>query len=148
VNIRVTVCLPRDAVTVPLLRGVVGDALKTFGVTAECVNGIQLALSEACTNVIEHAAADDEYEVGIDVDERQCAIRVTNARHSFDTAALEDEMPDPSSPRGRGVAIMRAFMDDVEFISEPEAGTIVRLVKVLALTDGAPLARLTDMGEV
>lgn len=141
-NISVAVCLPRDAQTVPLLRAMVGNALETFGVTTECVDEIRLALTEACANVIEHAAVDDEYEVRLDIDHRRCEIRVTNTLHTLDTAALKGVMPDPTSPRGRGVAIIRAVMDHVEFISEPEAGTIVHLVKTLALNRDAPLARL------
>ena len=62
------------------------------------------------------------YEVRLDVDEQLCESRVTNAGHRFDAAALENTMPDPSSPGGRGVAIMRAVMNEVEFISEPRGG--------------------------
>jgi anti-sigma regulatory factor (Ser/Thr protein kinase) len=51
-------------------------------------------------------------------------------------------MPDPSSARGRGVAIMRALMDQVDFRSEPEAGTIVQLVKTLSIDSDGALARL------
>ena len=51
-------------------------------------------------------------------------------------------MPNPGSPRGRGVAIMRAVMDQVDFRSEPEAGTIVHLVKDLELEPDGALARL------
>lgn len=141
-NIRVAVCLPRDAQTVPLLRAMVGNALETFGVTTECVDEIRLALTEACANVVEHATADDEYEVRLDVDHHRCEIRVTNTLDTLDTATLEGVMPDPTSARGRGVAIMRAMMDHVEFISEPEAGTMVHLVKSLSLSANAPLSRL------
>jgi len=51
-------------------------------------------------------------------------------------------MPDVDSPRGRGVAIMRAVMDSVEFVSEPETGTIVHLVKTLSGYSGAAFSRL------
>jgi serine/threonine-protein kinase RsbW len=142
VNIRVAVCLPRDAQTVPLLRAMVGNALETIGVTTECVDEIRLALTEACANVVEHAAADDEYEIRLDVDDKRCEIRVTNTLNTLDAATLQGVMPDPTSARGRGVAIMRALMDHVEFISEPEAGTMVHLVKSLTLNPDAPLSRL------
>jgi len=48
---------------------VVANALITFGVAPGCVDDIRLALSEACTNVIDHAAANDGYEVRLEVDE-------------------------------------------------------------------------------
>lgn len=137
-----SVCLPRDAETVTIVRGVVTGALNLFGVTQACVDDIRLALSEACTNVVDHASADDEYEVRVDVDERECAISVTNTGSGFDATALLGHMPDASSPRGRGVAIMQALMDRVEFRSEPVRGTIVHLVKTLALDEDAVIERL------
>lgn len=141
-NLEVAVCLPRDAETVSLARGVVTHALTAFGVTPDCVDDISIALSEACTNVIEHATADDEYEVRLQVDEERCAISVINAGGGFDAGSLRGVMPDGSSARGRGVALMRALMDRVELTSEPETGTIVHLVKRLSVDPNAPLARL------
>ena len=146
-NLEFAVCLPRDAETVGLVRGVVANALRSFGVTAGCVDDIRLALSEACTNVIEHAAADDEYEVRLEVDEERCAISVKNTGIGFDATALAGVMPTPDSPRGRGVAIMRAVMDSVEFGSEPETGTIVHLVKTLSVDSDAAFSRLRRPAE-
>ncbi|MGH9030554.1 MAG: ATP-binding protein [Acidimicrobiia bacterium] len=142
----VAVCLPQEARTVALIRCVVGPALTTFGVSAPCVDDIRLALSEACTNVLEHAAVDDEYEVAINIDDRRCEIRVKNTGNGFDAAALAGVMPDPTSVRGRGVAIMRAVMDNVEFRSEPETGTVVYLVKEITLDTDGPLAQLRPGG--
>jgi serine/threonine-protein kinase RsbW len=142
VELDVSVCLPRDAETVALVRRVVSDALSTFGVTRDCGDDIALALSEACTNVIEHAATSDEYEVRLQVDERHCAISVTNTGNGFDFRSLAGAMPDEESPRGRGVAIMRAVMDNVDFVSEPATGTIVHIVKGLSVVPCGPLARL------
>jgi serine/threonine-protein kinase RsbW len=138
----VAVCLPLEAETVGIIRSVVKKALRSLGVTQECVDDVSLALSEACTNVVDHAVQGDEYEVRIQVDEANCIISVANTGPGFDAGALDDVMPDPSSPRGRGVAIMRALMDHVDFRSEPEAGTIVHLVKALAIDSDGALARL------
>ena len=138
----VAVSLPREGESVGLIRQVATSALGTFGVTQECIEDIRLALSEACTNVIDHAAADDEYEVRFQVDERRCAISVRNTGGCFDAATLANAMPDASSARGRGVAIMRALMDQVDFNSEPERGTIVKLVKTLTVPAEGPWARL------
>jgi serine/threonine-protein kinase RsbW len=138
----VAVCLPLEAETVGIIRSVVKNALQSFGVTQDCVDDVSLALSEACTNVVDHAVQGDEYEVRLQVDETNCIISVTNTGPGFDAGALGDVMPDPSSPRGRGVAIMRALMDQVDFRSEPEAGTIVHLVKALAIDSDGALARL------
>jgi serine/threonine-protein kinase RsbW len=142
----VAVCLPKESQTVSIIRSIVKHALGTFGVTEECIDDVCLALSEACTNVVDHAGPDDEYEVRLQVDETRCAISVSNTGEGFDADALAEVMPNPGSPRGRGVAIMRAVMDQVDFHSEPEAGTIVHLTKVLTAEPGAPLERLRRKG--
>ena len=131
-----------DAETVGLIRNVATSALRAFGVTEECTFDIQLALTEACNNVVDHAGVDDEYEVRLQITENQCCISVVNTAAGFDATGLDGEMPDPSSARGRGVAIMWAVMDAVEFTSEPSARTIVNLVKALDLEPDAPLARM------
>ena len=138
----VAVCLPKEAATVGLIRTVVRNGLDAFGVTPDCIDDICLALSEACTNVIEHALLDDEYEVRLQIDEQECVISVKNTLNAFDASALRDVMPTPLSSRGRGVAIMRAVMDRAAFESEPAAGMIVKLVKTLAVEPDGPLDRL------
>lgn len=141
-HLDVAICLPQEAETVSLIRRAVADALNLFGVDDGCVDDIRLALSEACTNVIAHAASDDVYEVRLQVDDSLCAISVTNTGAGFDATALTGLMPDPSSARGRGVAIMHAVMDSVDFKSDPEAGTIVHLITRLTLRNGGPMDRL------
>jgi len=141
-NIDVAVCLPQESETVALIRTVVTNTLMLFGVADECVEDIRLALSEACTNVVQHAATDDDYEVRVQVNEWKCTLTVKNAGDDFDAAALSGEMPDSSSARGRGVAIMYAVVDQVAFRSVPETGTIVHLVKNLTVREGGPLARI------
>jgi serine/threonine-protein kinase RsbW len=141
VRLDLAVCLPREAETVGLVRAVASDALDRLGVTPACIDDVRLALSEAATNVIHHAADEDEYEVRLEVDGLRCTIIVTNAG-GLDTDDLPDAMPEASSARSRGVAIMRAVMDQVDFSSGTETGTEVRLVKSLEPADGGLLARL------
>jgi serine/threonine-protein kinase RsbW len=141
-NVDIMLSLPREAETVAVVRSFAGAALAEFGVTEDCIDDIRLALSEACANVIEHADQSDEYDVHLAIDDDACTIKVIDAFNHFDAAGLEDGMPDGTSARGRGVAIMRAVTDHIGFTSEPQAGTIVRLVKRLRVHEDSPLARL------
>ena len=136
------VCLPQEAETVALIRTIVTDTLARLGITPDCVEDIRLALSEACTNVVEHAAGDDEYEVRFQVDDLQCQITVKNTGQHLDAQSLAGVMPDVTSARGRGVAIMHAVMHQVAFRSDPEAGTIVHLVKEIEVLPDGLLDRL------
>jgi len=141
-QLEVVVCLPREAETVALVRTVITNTLHLFGVAEECVEDIRLAVSEACTNVVSHAAGDDEYEVEVHVDDDVCAINVRDKGTGFDSSALTGLLPDPMSAGGRGAAIMHAVMDTVNFTSSPEQGTIVHLVRALTARPDGPLARL------
>jgi serine/threonine-protein kinase RsbW len=141
-KIELALCLPRDAETVAVVRDVAIGALSELGVREHCVDDIRLALSEACTNVIDHSGTEDEYEVRLVVEDTKCEMRVIDAGGGLDFTTLQGTMPDPMSARGRGMAIMRAVVDTVNFISEPESGTMVHLVKQLELTPEGPLARL------
>lgn len=141
-HLDVALCLPHEAETVSLIRGVIAGALTKLGITDDCVHDITLALSEACTNVVDHADPADEYEVRLQVDDDRCAISVTNTGAGFDAASLPGVPADVSSERGRGVSIMDAVMDRVDIVSEPESGSIVHLVKTLDLLPDGPMARL------
>lgn len=141
-NIDIAVCLPREAETVALLRSTITDALRLFGATDDCIDDIKLAVSEAATNVIDHAGDEDEYEVAVHVDDLQCAISVKNSGRGFDSSTLDGGMPSQDSARGRGIAIMHAIMDNFDLTSAPETGTIVHLVKNLTVRPDSPLGRL------
>ena len=137
-EVNLSLCLPRDTQTVPLVRHLIGATLGEFGVAATCRHDVELAVTEACANVLDHSGDDDEFEVKVSVDAQQCQIRVIDSGHGFDFATLSDE-PEPDSERGRGVQLMRALVDNISFESEPEQGTIVHLVKLLEFAPGAPL---------
>ncbi|MHB8671048.1 MAG: ATP-binding protein [Acidimicrobiales bacterium] len=141
-RIQVSLCLPRDAKTVALVRSVTMAALDKLGITAECVDDIRLALSEACTNVIQHAAETEEYEVRVELTDDLCRLSVIDAGHGLDASALAPRMPDPSSHRGRGVALMAALTDGASFSSQPSTGTVVHLVKSLRLDATSPMSEL------
>lgn len=143
-NLKIALCLPRDGKTVAVVRAVAMDALARFGVTGECIDDVGLALSEACANVIRHAEESDEYEVRLEIDNVRCAITVIDAGRGLDVGPLTTTMPEPSSPGGRGMALMKALTDQVDFTSEPESGTIVHLVKRITLSPAGPLSRAAD----
>lgn len=143
-RISLTLCLPRDSSTLSVIRHIAASALNELGVETETIDDVILALTEAAANVVKHSGAEDKYEVDVVIEDHVCRIRVTDAGHGFDTAALDMAMAGPSDEQGRGLALMAALVDSVRFESRPEAGTVVHLVKELPLRPGAPLDRLVD----
>lgn len=139
-GINLDLVLPRDNATVPLVRHILRHTLTEFGVTAGCVGDVELAITEAAANVVEHSGGDDEYEIKVSVDEERCEIRVIDAHNGFDPAVAED-FPGSEAERGRGILLMQALMDSLQFESEPERGTVVHLTKALDF-DVAPLTKV------
>jgi serine/threonine-protein kinase RsbW len=131
--------LPRDEQTVPVARHIVRNAMDQVGVEENCVYDFELAMSEACTNVLLHSGPGDQYVVRLDLEDRIGMIRVIDVGHGFDSARLQATDPIPEAERGRGLGLMQALVDRVDFTSRPEAGTIVTLEKVLTLRDEALL---------
>jgi serine/threonine-protein kinase RsbW len=143
-EITFTLCLPRDGASVPVVRHLCRDALLQLGVADECVFDIELAVTEACTNVLHHAAGTDEqYEVVVHVDEDTCEIRVVDTGTGFEADEVGRVTSSNTAESGRGVFLMRALVDNLDFVSEPEQGTVVRLVKSLTLEPGSMLKLLS-----
>jgi serine/threonine-protein kinase RsbW len=123
--------LPRDRISVPVARHVVRSAIEEIGVTTECADDIEVALSEACTNVLMHAGPGAIYDVRLDLDDERCVLRIIDLGSGFDLATLPDGRPLPEEERGRGLPLMSSLVDRVRFESKPEIGTVVHLEKRL-----------------
>lgn len=88
IALRLALNLPRDAATVPVVRRLLDQALRTLGVEPGCRDDIGLILTEACANVIEHALQIDDYEIGVQVTAERCVIHVVNSGALVDPARL------------------------------------------------------------
>jgi serine/threonine-protein kinase RsbW len=110
-------------------------------VTVDCQTSVLLALTEACNNVILHATGEDDYEVHVAITEDDCQIRVIDAGQGFHPSTSEHLGRATTDESGRGIALMRALVDTIDFDSRPEAGTIVHLVKRLDFDGQSPLRR-------
>jgi serine/threonine-protein kinase RsbW len=129
-----SLCLPREGATVPVVRHVCGASLRNLGVDDDCVSDIEVALSEACSNVLQHAdASDDDYEVTIEVDSRRVSIAVSDTGGRFEVDVPEGVPPDLGAERGRGLVLMRELVDNLHFVTEGRERTTLRLEKRLAL---------------
>ena len=141
-QVKFSLYLPREAVTVPVARRLCRGAMEELGVTRACLTDVALAVTEACANVIEHSSdVEDEYEISVSVVNDTCEIRVIDTGRGFDHETLAEVMTDTNAERGRGISLMKALVDNVQFDSQPQAGTVVHLVKSLELEEDSPLRR-------
>ena len=114
-NVAFRVRLPVDAQSVPLVRGLVRQALQYLGVVDSGIDAILLALSEACANVVQHAGELDEYEVDVAIDDHVCRITVLDEGGGFDPEQVAAARPESPLEGGRGLVLMQALVDRLDF---------------------------------
>lgn len=140
-RLQLSLTLPRESVSVPLVRHLVGATLERAGVTPECVEEVKVAVSEACTNAYQHALAGDNYEVVITLDDDALAIDVVDKGTGFThvptepTTAIADTN---DQEHGRGIELIRALTDTARFDTVSTKGAAVRMRKRLDWKDDAP----------
>ena len=114
----------------------VSEFLSSAGVGEDTLFGIDMAVREAVTNAVSHGNKLDEtkfVEVGLKSLPESFEITVHDQGPGFNPS----DIPDPTKEEnilkssGRGIFFMRNFMDEVEWSSNPEGGTTVRMTKKL-----------------
>ena len=179
-NVKFCLVFPREALSVPVMRHVLGDTLRDLGADDDGVADLLLAVTEACSNVVKHGGPGQRYEVLASVGQGGCEVQVVNDGRESDAgrwSGLRQRRVAPAAARirrrvsrpptlrrshrqtqrtasdeaiaalpesGRGLAIMKACVDDVTMSSGPESGTVVSLQKRIAWRNDAPLAHLAD----
>jgi serine/threonine-protein kinase RsbW len=83
-HLRLALRMPREAVTVPTARRILDRALAGIGVVDECRADITLALTEACSNAVDHAMTGAQYQVIVTVDRDRCVVEVIDDGVGFD----------------------------------------------------------------
>lgn|SRR5512146_1708036 len=144
-EIKIVLYLPRDSVSVPVCRQVLDGCLATLGVMPDTRADIALALSEACSNVIQHAGPGEEYEVRVIARNRRCAIEVVNTgnpdgRNGGERPAgfaLTDAPVPATAESGRGLKIIDAVVENLQLRSNQYQGTVVHFEKTLEWLPGA-----------
>ena len=129
-DISFSVRLPRDARSLPLMRGLVRQALEHLDVTSRTIEEILLAVTEACANVIQHAGQHEEYQVDVAITDDTCHVSVLDEGHGVD---LENATVPEDSPleAGRGLVLMKALVDDLQFVRSEDGRHRVVLEKRL-----------------
>lgn len=110
------------------------DFVKSCGLDEQAAFTIDMAVREAVTNAMVHGNQEDEtksVEVIFNCLGNALEIEIRDQGKGFDPTGV----PDPTEPAnilktsGRGIFLMRSFMDEVEWLARPEGGTTVRMVK-------------------
>jgi anti-anti-sigma factor len=122
---------------IDLIQVVVDDALARLGLDEDGRHWVGIAVREGVANAIKHGNRQDpakEVDVELAIEGREAVIRIADYGSGFDP----DEVGDPRTPEnllkpnGRGIFYMRKFVDDIQYSTRPQGGTVVTLRKRLA----------------
>ncbi len=83
VDVKLSLVFPREALSVPVMRHMLGDALRGLGADDDGLAELLLAVTEACTNVVRHGGPGRRYEVVASLGRRGCRIEVQNSWPGF-----------------------------------------------------------------
>jgi serine/threonine-protein kinase RsbW len=127
------------------IRALISDLARKVGFAEEEVAKIEMAVDEACSNVLEHAYAPDkkwqwehrdpEIHLDIRTEHGRLVIEINDHGQRFDLSNYQPanlkERIEEMQYGGYGILIMRNFMDEVQYSSSNETGNTLRLVKYL-----------------
>ena len=108
---------------------------KDLGLSDERLASLLLAVTEATTNAIIHANKSDKTKmvrVDAKVENRKLIVKIIDEGKGFDPS----KVPDPTHPEnllkdsGRGVYLMRIYMDDLKYNVTPEGTETILTMKI------------------
>jgi serine/threonine-protein kinase RsbW len=112
----------------------IGEAVKEYKLSDELAHWIELTISESMINAIQHGNKADPAkeatlrisstgnEIEIIVEDQGCGFKLDKIADPTDTANL-------LKPSGRGILIIRSFMDEVDLSQREGGGCRLRMVK-------------------
>jgi serine/threonine-protein kinase RsbW len=118
------------------ISALVAQAAEQVGFDDTGVYAVQLAVDEACTNIIEHAYGLDVIGT-IDISISYASEKLTIVLHDHGRPFDPDSIPLPQTnlpleevqPRGVGIYLMRRMMDEVRFDFNKDSGNTLTMVK-------------------
>ena len=135
--------VPVSAQFLHVVAGFMKASAELAGFDEESVEAIEIACLEAVENVIDHSGLAGvgklRIQTGLSGDLFHVEIRDRGVPwpNEVITGKVGHEMPPIESPRGRGIAMMRALMDEVVPSLAPDGEKVLRLTKRLIRAEAA-----------
>jgi serine/threonine-protein kinase RsbW len=118
---------------------VVSDHMaRDVGLDEDALHWVGVAIRESVINAIKHGNRNDaakhvfiEFETATRADVPELAIRVRDQGEGFDPETIANPLEPENllKSSGRGIFLIRNFMDDVQLQRAPEGGMEIRMVK-------------------
>lgn len=112
---------PAEAAQLAPVRRALRSWLNQCALPPQTVQNVLVAAGEACANAVEHGHRDTPGDtIRLRAEAQQGSMRLTVS----DTGRWRPPRPEANPNRGRGVALMRALMQNVTVTSGPDGTTV------------------------
>jgi serine/threonine-protein kinase RsbW len=135
---RFTIQVPSSTRNLAMIRDFINRVAEQSGLSDKALGELELAVDEACTNVIEHAYGHDlskEVVVRAIFDQDEIRIEVIDTGRGFDPDQVESkelqQLVKERRTGGLGMRLMKTLMDEVHYELEPGKKNELRMVKKL-----------------
>lgn len=117
----------------------VAESVQDASLSQSDLYGLQLAVDEAATNIIEYAYREDgqgRIDLTVESEDDKVVITLHDTGLPFnpeEVPAYESDVPlQDMRERGAGLHLIRAIMDEVDFKFDERKGNTLQMVKVIA----------------
>ena len=130
-----TLNIPSRTDNLEIIRDFIIGIARKFGFNDDGIGEIELAVDEACANVIKHAYNYDEnkkIDITVETNSSKLTIIISDQGRGFDPDKLEspEQRLQKHARGGLGIALIKKVMDEVSFELNP-GNNHVRMVKYI-----------------
>jgi serine/threonine-protein kinase RsbW len=127
---------PSEPETVALVDSFLDTRLRNAGFPDDLLADVAVSVSEVVNNAVIHGNGEDpgkQVEIDLEIKPDRISIAIQDQGQGFDPDALPDPVAQDNLMRevGRGLFIVRAYMDEVHFQMVDGRGLRITLVKVV-----------------
>lgn len=131
--------IPSQSDNLALIRELIAKVTSQIGLDDDEASKIELAVDEACTNVIKHAYNQNDnqtIDVLVKIDTKKIIVIVSDKGQGFDPDKVKtpdlNEFIKAGKKGGLGICLMRTLMDKVDFQIKPGQKNQVTLTKYIS----------------
>ena len=116
------------------VHALIGEAVREYRLSEEMAHWIELTISESMINAIQHGnKSDPTKEATLRISSNGETIEIIvedqGKGFAFDSIADPTDIANLLKPSGRGILIIRSFMDEVDLSEREGGGSRLRMVK-------------------
>jgi len=132
--------IPSRLEEMPAVHALVGEAVKEYGLSEELAHWLELTISESMINAIQHGnrldpAKQATLKISSTDDVLEIIVEDQGKGFALDTIADPTDVANLLKPGGRGILIIRSFMDEVD-LTQSDGGCRLRMVKKISRNNG------------